>query len=54
MVKEPAGANSSGVRKAVAVMEAFKKSARIIQAPCPPGFALDQALSNAFKPLFNL
>jgi hypothetical protein len=35
-------------------MEAFKKSARIIQAPCPSGFALDQALANAFKPLFNL
>jgi hypothetical protein len=53
MVKEPAGASNSGVRKAVAVMEAFKKSARIIQAPCPPGLALDQALCNALAPLFN-
>jgi hypothetical protein len=52
MVKEPAGANSSGVRKAVAVMEAFKKSARIIQAPSPSGFALDQALRNALAALF--
>jgi hypothetical protein len=54
MVKEPAGASSSGVRKAVAIMGAFKKSARIIQPPCPPGFALDQALCNALAALFSL
>jgi hypothetical protein len=53
MVNEPAGANNSGVRKVEAVMEAFKKSARIIQAPRPPGFALDQALRNALNMLFN-
>jgi len=34
-------------------MKAFKKSARIIQAPSPHGFALDQALCNGLVALFN-